>query len=116
MKKAVRIVAAIAVSLVIASLCFAQTKDKTGQTGKTVDMTSDMSSIMNDMSGMMAKMAAMTKNANPENRKKMSGVMLNLSKEMANLSDMMGSGKMTDRALEKMHVRLMKTGRMLSEM
>ena len=116
MKKTVKIVAAVAASLVIASLCFAQVTEKTSQTEKTADMTSDMSSLMNEISGMMAKMAAMANDVNPENRKMMSGVMLNLSREMTNMSGMLRSGKMTDRELEKMHVRLMKTQRIVSEL
>ena len=112
MKKAVLIAAAVAAVLVIASPGFAEVKDEMSQ----ADMKSDISFLMNDMSGMMARIAAISKDMGPENRKQMSVVMKDLSKEMTNMSNMLGRGIIADKELKRMHVRLMKTERMLSEM
>ena len=119
MKKTLTIVAAIAVSLAMASPGFAQMKETAGQavqSDRAADIKSDMSALLTDMSGMLAQMATMAKDVSPRNRKKLSGVMHSLSLEMANMSGMMGSGSVSDRALEKTRVRLMKIQRVLTEM
>lgn len=79
-------------------------------------MMGDMSSLMHDMSGMMMNMTGMMKNLSPEKMEKMSVLLKHLAKEMMNMSDMMGSGMMSDRELEKMRVRMAKIQKMLSEM
>jgi hypothetical protein len=48
--------------------------------------------------------------------KEMSGLVKELSGEMANLSHLLSTGKITDRELEKMQVRVMKTQRRLLQL
>jgi hypothetical protein len=109
--------AALIASLVVASFSFAQMETKMEPNGtKAEHMRGDMSSLMNDMSAMMTNAAGMIKDMAPGKMKKMSVLMKGLSKEMMNMSHMMGSGKVTDRELEKMHVRISKMQKMMSEM
>lgn len=118
MRKATVLVAAIAATLVITSFSSAQMDTKMGPKGATANehMMGDMSSLMNDMSGMMMRMTGMMKDMNPGKKKKMADLMKGLSKEMMNMSNMMGSGMMSDREIEKMRVRLAKMEKMMSEM
>ena len=118
MKTVVTVCAAIMATLVIVSFSFAQMDMKMEHKGTmgSEHMMGDMSSLTNDMSGMMTQMTGMMKDMNTEKMKKMSGLMKDMSQEMMNMSNMMGSGKKTDREMEKMHVRISKLQKMLSDM
>ena len=117
MKKATTVFAAILTTLVMVSFLFAQVDTKTPPTGSTGGdhLMGDMSSLMSDMSGMMKTLSGMMKDMNPEKRKRMTVMIKDLSKEMKNMSDMIGRG-MTDREIEMMHVRMSKIQKVMSEM
>ncbi len=117
MRYAAALSTAVIATLVIASFSFAQRDRMMEQKGPTaVDhLMGDMSSQMNDLSGMITQIAGMMKDRNPEKMKKMSVLMKDLSNEMMNMSNMMGRG-MTDREMEKMHVRMLKVQKALTEM
>jgi hypothetical protein len=117
MKKVATLLAAVAVSLLLTSLCFAQAEGKVGQkaTIGSDHLKADMSALMNDMSAMMAKMSGMMKDMNPDKMKMMAGPMKEMSTEMLQMSDMLNKGMISDRVLEKMYVRMMKAKQRLSD-
>jgi ElaB/YqjD/DUF883 family membrane-anchored ribosome-binding protein len=96
--------------LAIGSPSFAQTMQQPEQMNAAAadHLMNDLSSLMGEMTGMMTRMTELTKEKSPEIMKELSGLMNGLSKEMMNLSTMLSSGNMPDRAMEKMHVRLSK--------
>ncbi len=67
------------------------------------------------MGDMMMNMTGMMKDLSLGKMEKMS-VTKHLAKEMMNMSGVMGSGMMSDRELEKMHVRMAKIQKKMSEM
>ena len=118
MKRVNMMLTVVVISLTIGSASFAQSANQAGHTAvmDSGHQTSDLTSLMNDMSGMMGKMAGMVDTSDPAKMKKLSGLVKELSKEMANMSQLLSRGAASDRELEKMHVRLMKMQRMLPEM
>jgi len=117
MKKVVMMLISVAFSLIVASVCSAQTEGTAGSKAMMSHdhQVSDLSSLMTDMSDMISKMAGMLKTANPAQMKTLSGMLKDLSKEMINMSHLMDGNMISDRQFEMMRVRLMKTQRKMAE-
>ena len=79
-------------------------------------MTSDMIGMSNQISETMGRMSGLMKHMRPGNINMMSDVMKDMSHQMMEMSEVIGSGRVSVKDMKQMHQRMMEIQKRMSEM